>query len=180
MKILAFGASSSKNSINKKFATYATTFFENADIEILNLSQFEMPVFSVDKEKDNGFPPAAYQFLEKISKTDLLIISMAEHNGSYTTAFKNILDWSSRINGKIFHNKPMLLMSTSPGQRGAKSVLESAKARFPFHAANILSVFSLPQFELNFSEDKGITDPELKEMFLESIDIVKKTLNQKM
>ena len=41
MKILAFAASSSKNSINKKLVTFATTFFTNEDIEILDLNDFE-------------------------------------------------------------------------------------------------------------------------------------------
>ncbi len=174
MKIIAFGASNSKNSINKKLATYATTYFNSADVVILDLNDFEMPVFSVDKEKDNGFPKEAERFLEVIGTADLLILSMAEHNGSYTAAFKNILDWTSRINGKIFQNKPMLLMATSPGARGGQSVLEAAKIRFPFHAANILATFSLPEFEKNFSETDGILNEELKALFLTSINEVKK------
>ena len=165
MKILAFGASNSKNSINKKFATYATNFFENAEVNIIDLNSFEMPVFSVDREKISGKPQEAYDFIEAISQADLLIISMAEHNGSYTSAFKNILDWASRINGKIFQNKPMLLMATSPGRRGGQSVLDAAKSRFPFHAANILATFSLPEFENNFSEAEGITNEELRSAF---------------
>lgn len=59
MKILAFGGSSSRHSINKQFATYATTFFEGSDIQIIDLNDFEMPIFSVDKEAENGHPDAA-------------------------------------------------------------------------------------------------------------------------
>lgn len=55
-KIIAFGASSSKHSINKQLATYAANQFSNVDIEILDLNDYEMPIFSVDKEKENGFP----------------------------------------------------------------------------------------------------------------------------
>ena len=44
MNIVAFGGSSSKNSINKHLATYATTFFEGADIQILDLNDYEMPI----------------------------------------------------------------------------------------------------------------------------------------
>ena len=49
-KIIAFGASSSKTSINKEFATYVAYQFQNASIEILDLNDYEMPIFSVDKE----------------------------------------------------------------------------------------------------------------------------------
>ncbi len=165
MKIVAFGASSSKNSINKKLATYATTYFEQAEVEILDLNDYEMPLFSVDKEKEFGFPIQANRFLEVVGTADLLIVSMSEHNGSYTTAFKNILDWASRINGKVFQSKPMLLMATSPGRRGGQGSLDAAKSRFPFHAANILATFSLPEFENNFSETEGIINEELRSAF---------------
>lgn len=47
-KIIAFGASSSKNSINKQLATYAASQFENADVEVLDLNEYEMPIFSLD------------------------------------------------------------------------------------------------------------------------------------
>ena len=50
-KIIAFGASSSKQSINKQLATYAANQFENTSIEILDLNDYEMPIFSIDKEK---------------------------------------------------------------------------------------------------------------------------------
>ena len=63
-----------------------------------------MPVFSVDKE-ENGFPKEAQNFLDKIEEADLLVISLAEHNGAYSAAFKNILDWTSRINAKSFSRK---------------------------------------------------------------------------
>ena len=144
-KIIAFSGSSSTNSINKKLATYTASLFENAQVEILDLNDFEMPIFSVDKEK-KGFPKEAQHFLDKIEEADLLVVSLAEHNGAYSAAFKNILDWASRINSKIFQGKKMLLMATSPGARGGKSVLEIAKDRFPRHDANLVGTFSLPNF----------------------------------
>lgn len=178
MKVLAFGASNSVHSINKKLATYATTFFENENIKLLDLNDFEMPIFSVDIEKANGIPAKAHEFMENIKEADLIIISFAEHNGSYTTAFKNIFDWASRVNGKTFMGKPMLLMSTSPGPRGGKSVLDTALGRFPFHDGKIIASFSLPEFGKNFSDTDGILDETLKQQFLSVIQIVKDTLNQ--
>lgn len=61
-KIIAFGGSSSKNSINKKLATYTAHLFQDATVEVLDLNDFEMPVFSVDKE-ENDFPKEAQNFL---------------------------------------------------------------------------------------------------------------------
>ncbi|WP_310555385.1 NAD(P)H-dependent oxidoreductase, partial [Flavobacterium sp.] len=95
-KIIAFGASSSKTSINKQLATYAASLFENSSVEILDLNDYELPLFSVDKEKENGIPQQAHDFYTKLGTADLIVISFAEHNGAYSTAFKNIFDWISR------------------------------------------------------------------------------------
>lgn len=162
-KIIAFGASSSKTSINKEFATYVAYQFQNASIEILDLNDYEMPIFSVDKEKENGIPQLAQDFYAKLGSADLIIISFAEHNGAYSTAFKNILDWTSRINMKTFQEKPMLLLATSPGPRGGSSVLEIAKGRFPFQGGVVKGSFSLPSFFDNFNSVNGIINPDLKD-----------------
>lgn len=170
-KIIAFGASSSSTSINKQLVTYAALLFENCSVEILDLNNFELPLFSVDKEKNNGIPELAYQFYNQLGTADLIIISFAEHNGAYSAAFKNIFDWISRINGKTFQEKPMLLLATSPGARGGSSVLEIAKNRFPFQGGIVKGSFSLPSFNDNFKDGK-ISNDELDSNLRELIQSI--------
>jgi chromate reductase len=172
MKIISFGGSYSKNSINKKFAVYAASLFKDADIEILDLNDYPLPLFTIDHETESGHPQAAKYFLAKIEEADMLIISLAENNGSYSVGFKNLFDWVSRIKVKMFEGKKMLLLSTAPGPRGGLSVLEAAMARFPKHGAEIIGTFSLPKFAENFSEEDGITDAELKAAFTELMNTV--------
>ena len=172
MKIIAFGGSPSKNSINKKLATYAASLFENAEVEVLDLNDFQMPLFSVDIEKEIGQHPLAKAFLEKIASADIHVVSLAENNGNYSVAFKNVFDWCSRIGAKVFQEKPMLLMATSPGARGGASVLEIAKSALPRYGAIIKNTFSLPNFNDNFNAEKGkISNKELDNQLKE---IVKK------
>jgi NAD(P)H-dependent FMN reductase len=166
-KIIAFGASSSSTSINKKLATYAASLFENCLVEILDLNDYELPIYSTDKEQKDGIPQLAHDFYNKLGTADLIIISFAEHNGAYSAAFKNIFDWISRINGKTFQEKPMLLLATSPGIRGGSSVLEIANKRFPFQGGIVKGSFSLPSFNDNFDDKDGIKNPELKKQLLE-------------
>ena len=109
-KILAFGASNSSDSINKQLASYASKQFKNSAVDLLDLNDYEMPIYSKDREKKDGIPQLAKDFYKKIGDADLILISFAENNGNYTTAFKNILDWMSRLNGKTFQEKPMLLL----------------------------------------------------------------------
>lgn len=169
MKIIAFAGSPSKNSINKKLAKYGASLFENAQVEVLDLNDYEMPLYSVDVEAVIGQHSLAKAFLEKIATADILVVSLAENNGNYSAAFKNLIDWCSRINAKIFQDKPMLLMATSPGARGGASVLEIAKNNFPRFTADIKAVFSLPSFNDNFDVEANVIsnaelDNQLKEI----------------
>ncbi len=169
MKIIAIGGSNSKASINRRFATYVAHQFQNAEVEVLDLNEFPMPLFSVDVEKEKGVPESADRFLKKIEQADFIVLSLAENNSSYNVGFKNVFDWCSRKNGKVFQGKPMLLMATSPGKRGGASVLESAQKSFPFYGADIKATFSLPGFNENFDSENGIVNPELKNKLIEII-----------
>lgn len=169
-KILAFGASSSKTSINKQLAVYAASLFKNTTVEVINLIDYEMPIYSIDSDKENGIPQLAHDFFNKIGSADLVIVSFAEHNGAYTSAFKNIFDWISRINGKTFQEKPFLLLATSPGARGGSSVLEIANNRLPYQGASVIGNFSLPNFNDNFDSNVGITNEDLKNDLQKIVD----------
>jgi len=164
-KLVAFGASSSKNSINKKLANFAANQVDGASINLLDLNDFEMPIFSIDKENESGIPQLALDFKAHLKDSDGIIISFAEHNGAYSTAFKNIFDWISRIEKDYWANKPMFLMATSPGGRGGKSVLDLALNSFKFMNQNTIVGFSLPSFGENFSDENGIADADLTAEF---------------
>ncbi|MDH6253253.1 chromate reductase [Chryseobacterium sp. H1D6B] len=170
MKVLAIAGSNSDVSMNKQLVTYASTMFgENAAVEVVDLNPFEMPIYKHERELAGGVPQEAKDLAEKIDNADVLLVSLSEHNGTYSTAFKNVFDWVSRIKDRTVWNEiPMLLMATAPGARGGAGVLEAASKRFPFHGGNIVDTFSLPFFNDNFdkaaqkisNEEK---DSELKE-----------------
>jgi len=173
--IIAFAGSNSKHSINKALATYASSLLKDVNVKILDLNDFELPIFGVDLEAKIGHPENAHKFLEEIKSADGIIVSLAEHNGAYSTVFKNLFDWMSRIEGKTFYGKPMLLMATSPGKRGGASVLAMARDRFPRHDAKIIADFSLPSFNENFSKGT-ITDEGLNIKLLEAVSQLEKAI----
>ncbi|MEN8885108.1 MAG: NAD(P)H-dependent oxidoreductase [Winogradskyella sp.] len=167
--IIAFAGSDSKTSINKQLATYAASLVDGAAVTILDLNDFELPLYSMNLELAEGIPDNAHKFLKHIKATDGIVLSLAEHNGTYATVFKNLFDWLSRIDGKLWSDKPMLLMATSPGARGGATGLEIAKGRFGFMGGNIVGLFSLPSFGDNFSDGK-ITNEELNDQLLEEVN----------
>lgn len=166
--IIAFGASNSKHSINKQLAQYAASQLTTTEITILDLNNFELPVYSVDLEKESGIPTNATRFLQFIKESDGIIISLAEYNGLHTSAFKNLWDWLSRIPMdkpmNIWDNKPMFLLSTSPSKRPSSNVLKVSNELFPHFGANIISDFHLPSFN-HFFKDGQIIDPVQNEKF---------------
>ncbi|MFC0605785.1 NADPH-dependent FMN reductase [Winogradskyella pulchriflava] len=173
--IIAFAGSNSSTSINKQLATYAASLVDGVEVTVLDLNDFEMPIYSSDREKASGFPEQALDFISKLKSADGIVVSLAEHNGAYSAAFKNIFDWASRVEQKTFLSKPMLLMATSPGARGGASVLGMALDRFPRHNANIVGKFSLPSFNNNFSDGK-ITNEALNEALIEQVKQFKQSL----
>ena len=175
-EIIAFAGSNSKNSINKQLAIYAANQVEGANVTILDLNDFDMPLYGIDLEIVAGIPAAAQQLLALIKGADGIVLSLAEHNGAYATVFKNAFDWMSRLDGKLWSDVPMFLLATSGGARGAATVLEIAKGRFPYMGGNIAATFSLPSFDQNFS-DQGITDSALKNTFDTAVAAFESVLN---
>lgn len=173
--IIAFAGTNSKKSTNKDLVVYASSLVENATINILDLNDFELPLFGVDLEKEKGIPENAHKFLNLIKESDGILLSLAEHNGVYSAVFKNLFDWLTRINGNMFFKKPMLLMATSSGGRGGLTVLEIAQGRFPFHDGNIIEVFSLPFFDNNFSDGK-ITNEDFDTQLKNAVEQFEKAL----
>ena len=167
-KIVALGGSNSKQSINKELAQYTANQIANSETIVADLNAFELPLYGIDLENEKGIPDNAIKLNALLEDADGIVISMAEHNGSYTAAFKNAIDWLSRINQKVWKDKPMFLMAASPGPRGGATVLNTANMAFPFFGGNVIADFSLPSFYDNFSKE-GLTNEALNE-----------TLNQKI
>ena len=168
-KVLAFAASNSRNSINKMLVLHAANVLKEeviptADIRTIDLNDFEMPVYSIDRENESGIPQEAKNFYKAIGDADTLLISYAEYNFNYQSAFKNIVDWYSRIKMKIFQNKPMVIMATSPGPNGGSHVLKAANDTAGFFGADIRGSLSVPSFYHTFDTQKErISDAELAE-----------------
>ncbi|WP_061013984.1 NADPH-dependent FMN reductase [Photobacterium leiognathi] len=154
MKLLAFAATNSQQSINRALVTYAASQVNADEVEILDLNDFEMAIYSIDRENASGIPEQAQLFFDKIGQADAILISFAEHNGTYTAAYKNIFDWASRINQKFYQQKPVFMLATSPGPGGAKNVLDTAVTSAPFFDANVVGSFSIPSFYENFDLEK--------------------------
>ena len=145
MKILSFGASNHRSSINAALARLACARLKDkldpsAEIEFLDLNDFEMPIYSIDREGESGIPQLAQDFFAKIGAADALIISFAEYNGSYTSAWKNIYDWMSRIDAKVYQGKAVVALAATPGPRAGAGVLGAVEATAAFFGMDLRAI----------------------------------------
>ncbi|MDN3644302.1 NAD(P)H-dependent oxidoreductase [Lutimonas halocynthiae] len=173
--IITIGGSTSKLSINKQLAEYAGSLVEGVEVVNLDLNDYDLPLYSIDIENETGFPKDLKKLNALVEETDGIVLSLAEHNGAYSAAFKNAFDWLSRIEGKVWRNKPMLLLSTSPGPRGGQSVMELALSRFPFNGGNITGSMTFPSFGQNF-KNGSVSDEDLNQKLSGLVEQFSKTI----
>ena len=143
-KILSFSGSFSADSINHQLVRYTSSLIKNTDFSIIRLSDFEAPIYRNELEMESGIPVNIKKLRLLFDEADAFIISTPEYNSSVPAGLKNTLDWLSRMEGKIFQDKPVLLMATSPGGRGGQTVLGHLSTVIPFWGAKLVGTFSLP------------------------------------
>ncbi|MEL6919893.1 MAG: NAD(P)H-dependent oxidoreductase [Pseudomonadota bacterium] len=147
MKVLAFAASNNSKSINRALVGYAAAQLQGlhaaAQVEFLDINDYEMPIYSPDRQNADGIHPLAQNLFDKIGDADALIVSFAEYNGFVTAAWKNIYDWMSRIDQKVWQDKPFILLAASPGRRAGANVLQTQEQTAPFFGMDIKGKYSV-------------------------------------
>ena len=168
--ILAFAGSNSSKSINYNLVRYTAGLVKDHNVEVLNMANYPFPLYSEDHERQKGFSNSLMELRDDIRASEGLIISVNEHNSNPSAYFKNLIDWLSRLERKFFDGKKILLMSTSPGGRGAIGALGITEKIITRFGGETAATFSLPSFHQNFDAEKGITDPDLASSHQEALD----------
>jgi NAD(P)H-dependent FMN reductase len=144
--IVAFSGSNSSKSINQQLIHIAAKMVVGANVEIVNIRDYPAVVYGQDEEAKNGFPASMLAFHKIMQMADGFIISSPEHNGFMPTAFKNTIDWISRMGGKTFNDKPTVFLSTSPGPRGGAAVMTQLLNVMPYQGAKVIGGHSVGSF----------------------------------
>jgi chromate reductase len=76
-----------------------------------------IPPYNED-ERSQGFPAAVEALRQAIKQADGVLFATPEYNYSVPGVLKNAIDWASRPPEQPFENKPIALMSASPGSLG--------------------------------------------------------------
>ncbi|MDH3361927.1 MAG: NAD(P)H-dependent oxidoreductase [Nitrosopumilus sp.] len=134
-KILAFAGSTRTDSFNKKLVKIAAAGAKEAgtDVTIIDLRDFQMPLYDEDLERQEGLPSNTRKLKELMASHDGFLIASPEYNSSISGVLKNTIDWTSRhSNGEspmsCFKDKVAGLMSASPGGLGGLRGLVHVRA----------------------------------------------------
>lgn len=150
-KVIAIAASTKQVSMNKTLLLLAMQQLKFSECNLLSLSTIDLPLFSEELEKASGIPDAVEHIYHVFTEADGFILACPEHNGLPPVGFKNFFDWMSRIHQKVFQQKPVLLLSASPGVNGGASNLQLLKKLLPHWGGKPAGMFSLGSFYQKFN-----------------------------
>jgi len=134
-KILAFAGSTRTDSFNKKLVKIAADGAKDAgaDVTVIDLRDFSMPLYDGDLEQKDGLPQNARKLKDLMLSHQGFLISAPEYNSSISGVLKNTIDWTSRQSEgeeslACFKGKVAGIMSASPGGLGGLRGLVHVRA----------------------------------------------------
>lgn len=179
-KILAFAGSTRQDSWNYKLAQAAAVAARRvgADVTLLDLNDYPLPLYNGDLEAKAGLPEPAQRLKTLFKAHDGLLIASPEYNSSVTPLLKNTLDWVSREwqgeSGLVpYQNKVAAILSASPGALGGMRMLPHLRQILNTLGVLVLpGQLSVPKIGEAFNQDGSLKSPErLDELVAELVRI---------
>ena len=125
-RILVFSGSIRTGSFNARLAAMVARELvrAGAEVSLISLVDYPMPLYDGDVEADSGVPEAALKLKRMICAHHGVFVASPEYNASITPLLKNAIDWVSRVrDGKepplaAYRNRAFALGSASNGSYG--------------------------------------------------------------
>jgi NAD(P)H-dependent FMN reductase len=171
IRLLAFAASTRKDSFNRKLLPLLVAGARDAgaEVTVVDLADYPMPLYNGDDEEASGMPETAVRLLELLATHQGLLVATPEYNGFFPPLLKNTLDWMSRPDRsgqpglRHFQGKAAAISSASPGGFGGVRSLLATR-----HYLTILGLTVIPeqvtvsQAHKAFATDGTLADARLQ------------------
>src|SRR5688572_13788666 len=97
-RILVFAGSIRTGAFSAKLAALAAKelALEGAEVTLISLADYPLPIYNADMEKNDGFPDSAKKLAKLIQAQQGVFIATPEYNHSLPPLLKNAIDWTSR------------------------------------------------------------------------------------
>jgi len=131
-----------------------------ATVEILDLMEYNFPVFNERLSYQPDPIPSAVRFAEKVAASDGVIIVTPEYNGGYPASLKNATD----LLVTEWKRKVVALVTVSSGAFGGAQVTTSLLfTLWKIGALMVPAMFPVPKVEEHYDEAGVPTDREAVE-----------------
>ena len=139
-------------------------FFKNyiesnnlASVELLDLKEYQFPIFDERLRNQPNPTPKTLEFAEKVKGADGVLIVTPEYNGGYPPALKNVVD----LLYEEWRRKPVAISTASDGVFGGSQVITSIQfSLWKMHAWTVPVVFPNPKVQDAFDENGVPADKE--------------------
>ncbi|MAD41295.1 MAG: FMN reductase [Arcobacter sp.] len=130
---------------------------QNCEVELINLVDLRLPLYSTIEEEENGIPEAVLDLATKILDLKAFIIVAPEYNGVMPPVLNNAMAWTSRAtkDWRDAFNDKIVGLATHSGGGGAKG-LQAMRIQFQHLGANILAREILTTYEKQLNEETAI------------------------
>ena len=143
---------------SNRVALYFKNYLESNQIattEILDLAQYNFPIFDERLRLQKNPTPATIEFAEKIKSADGVIIVTPEYNGGYPASLKNVVD----LLYDEWQRKPVAISTVSDGVFGGSQVITSLQfSLWKIKAWTVPAMFPVPKVLDVFDEKGNATD----------------------
>lgn len=164
--ILTGTNSAPDKSINWQLASRVYAKISDNSVNITGLNEYPLPMYHLGMENDD-LPVIVAEFGELVRKHDALIIVSPEHNGLMPACLKNAIDWLSRTRAEDASffgtvEKPVLLLSTSPGSNGGATNLKYMAELMQWWGGKLTGTYSVGSFYEKYQDNKFDIETENK------------------
>ena len=150
--IAIISASVRTGRISHRVALYFKNFLEDgnhASAEILDLNEFQFPVFNERLRLQPNPAPDVLDFAAKVKGADGIIIVTPEYNGGYPASLKNVVD----LLYDEWRRKPIAISTVSDGVFGGTQVITSLQfTLWKIRAWTVPAMFPVPKAHEAFDE----------------------------
>jgi NAD(P)H-dependent FMN reductase len=131
-----------------------------ASAEIVDLKQYQFPVFDERLKFQTSPLKSAIEFADKIKSADGIIIVTPEYNGGYPASLKNAIDLLT----EEWKRKPIAISTVSEGEFGGSQVIISLQfSLWKLHALVVPVMFPVSKIENTFNTEGIPKEKEITE-----------------
>ena len=171
-RILAFSGSVRRESFNSRLlkAPVAAARAAGAEVTVIELADYPLPLFDQDAESRDGLPANARRLKELFKSHQALLLACPEYNGSVTPLLKNALDWVSRRDGAEsgtvpYQNKLAALVSASDGRWGGSRGIRHVRETLTILGCVVLpEQYNLSAADKAFDADDRLIDEKVRRL----------------